>query len=152
MFFRYLLVKILNICYRGSVGGLLKCQLVHSTSLILVKWTKSTLTLHLLGVIIISKTEQQMMVRMWRIVTSYIAGGNTYIIATLGSSLAILQKVKVSLAILLLGALKITCSCKKIYMNVYSSIIHNSQKLETVKMSIIGQIGLFILWNIIIQQ
>ena len=52
---------------------------------------------------------------MWgcgEIVTSYIAGGNAYIIATLGSSLAIPQKVKVGLAILLLGALKITCSCK----------------------------------------
>ena len=33
-----------------------------------------------------------------------------------------------------------TCSCKKLYMNVYSSIIHNSQNLETMKMSIIGQI------------
>ena len=92
---------------------------------------------------------------MWgcgEIVTSYIAGGNAYIIATLGSSLAIPQKVKVGLAILLLGAQKITCSCKKIYMNVYSSIIHNSQKLETMKMSITGQIRLSIQWNIIIQQ
>lgn len=96
MFIRYLLVKILNVCYRGSVGGLLKCHLVHSTSIMVKCKQKALLHSTLIrGDYNIKERAGNDGEDVDKLLLSYVASGNTYIIATLGSSLAIPQKVNV---------------------------------------------------------